>query len=535
MNPYKSNGLETGPLHGREDFYRKLEKSLLKPHPDHISVIGSRFIGKSTCLANFPKHFAAQDSDYVVAIYWDLANSAISDDGSFWRELGNQFKAELKRVGHEAAALHDPDLPKEFIRLAIDEIRREGKRILLLMDGLDSALGGSDLSRNLWDLLRSMAGSPSFRIVTASRSKLLELCMSGDAQSSEFWNLFPRQEYLGPLDEEDWNALAQPFQEVGSPLDSSTLTSLKDWSGGHPCIASAALSELWENRTETPPSATAADRIFEGFCDEPPGWLEDLWRRIEKPSREILSHLSQNALPKSRVPKKNLQELSRQGFAAQKDDTVVATSELLKRYAKEDDGVESGLHLHFGEPPRYRRNIPELLQVRMEQVEGGDPVLRKWIEQALGDLILEPSNAVAKARSISDKAITLIFDQEFPEKDERTSAHKVPQEWISMWQNYPGIKVPNSVTASGCVPAESKQHERCQLLDIMTGKKKEQPPARYIKKSAAVLVQQISAIGNGAGGHPELKFFRTESAGAICLLMVELFACLASQLPDTSE
>jgi len=535
MNPYTSNGLEAGPLHGREDFYRKLEKSLLKPHPDHISIIGSRLMGKSTCAANFPKYFDQKNSDYLTSIYWDLSAGNISDDSSFWSDLGNQFKAALKRAGHEAAALHDSDRPRDFISSAIEEIGREKKRVLLLMDGLDNALGGANLSRNLWDQLRSMSISPTLSIITASRSQLSKLCMSAEAQSSTFWNVFPKEVYLGPFEKEDWNALAQPFQQTGSPLDGTTLERLKYWSGGHPYVAATALGALWESREETSPSASAVDLIFEDYCDEPPGWLTALWHGIEKSSREILSHLANSPLPKTQVKKINLKELSRQGFAKESEGKVVATSELLRRYAKEDDITGSGLDRHFRGPRNYRTNIPQLLQIRLSEIEGGDPTLREWIEQALGDLLLEPDNAVAKTRSISDKAITLIFDQEFPEKDERTSVHKVPPEWISMWQNYPRIKVPNSVTASGCVPAESNQHERCQLLDIMTGKWKEQPPARYIKKSAAVLVQQISEIGNGVGGHPELKKFNTESAAAICHLMVELFACLANDLPKGSE
>jgi hypothetical protein len=53
--------------------------------------------------------------------------------------------------------------------LVFDELDKDNKRLLIVLDGFDHVLAGTGLTRNLWDQLRSLGEKGSLRLVTGSR------------------------------------------------------------------------------------------------------------------------------------------------------------------------------------------------------------------------------------------------------------------------------------------------------------------------------------------------------------------------------
>ena len=49
-NPYRVLGPSIPPMLGRGSLVRQIERHLLKPTPDHVSVVGLRHYGKSVLL-----------------------------------------------------------------------------------------------------------------------------------------------------------------------------------------------------------------------------------------------------------------------------------------------------------------------------------------------------------------------------------------------------------------------------------------------------------------------------------------------------
>ena len=223
-NPYQVLGPSIPSMLGRAALVQCIENHLSKPTPDHVSVVGRKHYGKSVLLRHLANVYRAGSDGYLTTVHIDLRHDTPGSDGAFKRRLAAEVKAALRAKEVEAALRPERTELSEYIDLddaaiheSLDliftELEGESARILVVLDGFDYALAGTELTRNLWDQLRSLAQRTSLRFVTGSRRPLRELCRTEESRTSDFWEIFyDTPVRVTALDDSDWD----PFLQAAS-------------------------------------------------------------------------------------------------------------------------------------------------------------------------------------------------------------------------------------------------------------------------------------------------------------------------------
>ena len=212
-NPYQVFGASTPPMLGRASLVDRINQHhLLKPSPDHVSVVGPAHYGKSVLLRHLADTHRTGSSHYLTAAYIDLRHGTPESDGAFMRRFASEVKEALHSARPDLSELLDLDdeAIHELLKLVLAELEDESGRILVVLDGFDYVLAGTGLTRNLWDQLRSLAQQTSLRLVTGSRRPLRELCKTEESRTSDFWEIFyDTPVRVAALDQGDWPAFLQ--------------------------------------------------------------------------------------------------------------------------------------------------------------------------------------------------------------------------------------------------------------------------------------------------------------------------------------
>ncbi len=176
---------------GQSRILQKLLSHLTKSVPDHVSVIGPRHYGRSVILRALAEHFRASKRPYLAVDYWDLRHGTPRDNADFLRQLVERVRSVLKTVRPDIDYL-DPETPEriDMLDLCLEELDEASQKVLLILDGFDYVLSSPDITRGLWDNMRSFAQHTSLVLVTGSRERLCELCHTEDSSTSDFWEMF---------------------------------------------------------------------------------------------------------------------------------------------------------------------------------------------------------------------------------------------------------------------------------------------------------------------------------------------------------
>jgi hypothetical protein len=248
-NPYQVLGAGIPTLRGRKNEWNRLLRHLEKTTPDHVSVVGPRYIGKTVLLNALAACFADRQSSFNACIYWDLRHGTPNDDASFYEQFALQVARPLRTVNEGAAVMLAAADGGTFetLDLVFKTLDEEHRKVLVILDGLDAVLLAGSLTKNLWDNLRSLAEPSSLRFVIGSRRRLRELCASPESRTSDFWNIFaPNPLSLHALKDDDWSELLSPFDARKVSFHPGARTELTHWSGGVPALASLLCRNLWE-------------------------------------------------------------------------------------------------------------------------------------------------------------------------------------------------------------------------------------------------------------------------------------------------
>jgi Cdc6-like AAA superfamily ATPase len=174
---------------GREKQVRTLLQQLTKPTPDHIAVIGPKYIGKTVLLQHVAARLRAESNHYITTVHWDLRHEPGLTGANFRTRLAEEVARVLVPLR--------PDLEEEpnyqWLSVVLSILDDEGKRLLVVLDGLDRVLVAPGITRNLWDNLRALAQKRSLPLVTGSRRRLREICAGEDSRTSDFWEIFTRR------------------------------------------------------------------------------------------------------------------------------------------------------------------------------------------------------------------------------------------------------------------------------------------------------------------------------------------------------
>ena len=530
--PYQVLGPTIPVMLGRRQLLSKIESHLLKPTPDHISVVGPTLYGKSVFLYHLAEKHRSKSQRFLAAAYFDFRHSPPSNDSDFRAHFAESVKTALVTVRPKIAeciVLGDASV-HELLELALEELENENKCLLVVLDGFDHVLAGTGLTRNLWDQLRSLAQKTSIRFVTGSRRPLRELCKTEESRTSDFWEIFYDTPIpVGPFEEADWEDILGPFAQARISLDSSARKEVVNWTGGVPVLVGALLQTL---ASDVPEGAVLSkeniDSASHAVLEERRVLLTALWEDSDLVLRSdiaILADHQTEGVPTSDLSDARRRALEERGFAHISGNRLRSACRLMAQYAAQQAPAVADLKRLFGGEDGFTANIRGLLELRFGQVANRkiDAALVKYVENAIRDLGPSPEDALKWMRSITGRALSMIWQAEL-DTDEN-----LPDDWIEEWRragdDLQWLQGNRRLPRGG-------QGIQCRVLRLATGAERIRPLAKFATKPTALLVDALVSVGNFAEHQDDFRGSEVSIgfASAVVLTAIQLLASLSRDL-----
>ena len=523
-NPYQVLGPSVASMLGRAALVQRLNSHLLKPSPDHVSVVGPAHFGKSVLLQHLADTHRTGSSRYATATYVDLRHRVPASDGEFMQRFAEEIRTALQAVRRELSEWIESEDENihEVLGLVLDELEKTDEHLLVVLDGFDYALAGTGLTRNLWDQLRALAQKNSLRLVTGSRRPLRELCKTEDSRTSDFWEIFyDTPVRVTALDDADMEAFLQPLRDEGCEFDESARKEITNWTGRVPILLCALLHALWEEHRGSSLSKSSIDGVAGTVMAERQQLLAALWDDCDGELQADLGVLSKGAIPRTDLSDKRRDALVERGFGRVSGNRLRSFCSLMQRYAEAQAPAIADLTRLFGTASGFETHIRSLLDLRLAQLAGEavDDELREFVSKAIRDLAPTPGLALITVRSIARRALDLVWDAELP--PDRT----LPDEWLDEWKHAGVVNLPDD---RGRVPHDAEGRE-CRILRLVTGSERARRQARYVTRTTSLLVDHVHSVGN-LGQHRSNTQITVGFAAAVVLSAISLVECLTNDL-----
>ena len=520
---------------GRMSLVRRIEGHLLKSTPDHVSVVGPKHYGKSVLLRHLADAYRAGSSGYLTTAHIDLRHDTPGSDDAFKRRFAVEIKKALREKEIEDALRPDRTQLSEYVDLddaavhesldlVFTELEGENARMLVVLDGFDYALAGTELTRNLWDQLRSLAQKSSLRLVTGSRRPLRELCRTEESRTSDFWEIFyDTPVRVAALDDSDWDPFLKPLQDAGCRFDDSARKEVANWTGGVPLLVCALLRELWEKYRGVRISKPQIDQTADAILKSRREILAELWDDCDIELRADLGTLARGDIPLSDLSADRRHELESRGFGRVSRKNLRGSCRLIQRYAEEQAPALADLTRLFGTTAGFEAHVQTFLELRLKQAATPktDPSLHDFVSRAIEDIGRNPELAINGIRGIADRALALIWEAELPH--DRT----LPKKWIDEWKRGGGKNPPED---RGKLP--SRSGAQCQVLRLITGSDRISRQSKYVTKTTYLLVNHLKSVGDFGqhrGDYPETTI-SVGFAATVVLAAISLIESLTTDL-----
>lgn len=513
-------------LLGREQVLADLESHLLKTTPDHVSVIGFARYGKSVLLNHLAERYRPGNDYFTTALYIDFRHATPTIDDDFRRCFARGVKSTIGQFRPEVAEyidLTESDSIHELLDFALGELDSTGDRLLAVLDGFDHVLAASNITRMLWDNMRTLALHSSLTLVTGSRRPLRELCASEESRSSDFWEIFydtPLE--VNKLEEADWEGFLRPMQKKSITIELAAKREIIAWSGGVPLLAAALMRELLRDTTEgSTLSQAEVGRIAERMVVSQSQLLSALWGDCNDEMRSDLALAVERGIPQNQLPHSRKSELERRGFLQTAGGTLKPACKIIEKYARLRSPGVVDLQRLFGSVGVFEENIQGTLELRLAQIPPVDQTLIGHVRKAIRDIAPSPEGSLVWMRNIAERALDLIWEKELPRD------RSIPNAWITEWQRS-GEWRDGLLASNRQLPRSRGDH--CNILRLATGTQNAHPVTRYISKSTYVLVNHIKSVGD-FGQHRESRdFLSVGTAASFCMSAITLCESLHHDL-----
>lgn len=416
---YELPGLHVPKLLGRSAVLAGLVRDLAEREtPDHISVVAPRYFGKSVLIQALAERFTAPGSHYRVVINWDLRHNTPETDRAFQIALAKALDRCLLEIGNDSYHDYLQDTegdPAGTISDVVDSLAAEEMRILILLDDFDRLASQPQISKNLWDYLRSLAQKNHLRFVLSSRRRLRECIPNRDGRTSDFWNNFTNVVTLKPFTSSDLDEFLAPIREAGFSVDQSSKQAILDWTGGIPVLAARLCGDIFAC-----PPARIDRPLVESRVEQISGdaWMQDtltlLWDDCGKETQGDLLDIAEDSLVVRGLPPIRQQLLSDRGYIAQEGGGYRVQCRFMQKFSAGHEARGRDLRELFKDPDTELRSLKALLQLRLSAVAGGDSDTRSYIEHAIDGLARGQRTALTSIRSIAEEALSVAWEVECP-------------------------------------------------------------------------------------------------------------------------
>lgn len=312
-NPYLNRVMIQSPaeFHGRRREVRRIYSRIDAPHPQSISVVGDRRIGKSSLL-NFV-HSRSNRRKYMtnaadtICVYLDFQGKV---DFDIPRYIDYLFNAMAMESG-EPSSYRDCGRTLDELRNVVETIHAQGRRLIVMMDEFECITGNPKFDAGFFSYLRSLANSYRVAYVTSSVDELQLMCHNTDISDSPFFNIFSNLPLRPFALDEARELINAPSEACGTPLEPYAERILR-LAGCFPIFLQIACSSVIEfiwDRGVQPDwkeiGGAVRDEVYPHF--------EFIWERMDAPARLTLGRVA-SGLPVLREHGYVAEELQRRGY-----------------------------------------------------------------------------------------------------------------------------------------------------------------------------------------------------------------------------
>ena len=388
---YQVLGGSVPKLLGREKILADLESHLLKPTPDHVSVIGFARYGKSVLLNYLAEQYQTGNDYFTTSLYIDFRHTTPTSNEDFRRCFAKAVKSTIQQFRPEVARyidITDSIGIHELLDFAFDELDSNGDHLLAVLDGFDHVLAASGITRMLWDNMRTLALHSSLTLVTGSRRPLRELCASEESKSSDFWEIFydtPLE--ISKLEDADWEGFLKPMLEKKITIEPAAKREIIIWTGGVPLLAAALMRDLFQETAEgSALSHIDVGRIAEKMVVSQSNLLLALWDDCSDEMKSDLASAAERGISQNQLPHSRKSELEKRGFLQTTGGTLKPACKIIEKYTLLRTPGVNDIRRLFGIDNAFGENIQGVLELRLAQIPQIDKTLITHISRAIRDI-----------------------------------------------------------------------------------------------------------------------------------------------------
>lgn len=289
-NPYLNRVMIKNPsdFYGRKREVAKIYSRLDAPHPQSISVVGDRKIGKSSLLNYVYNHrnrkrFMRSTCDEAIFVYIDLQRAVDLTVQRFIDILAGMLRLEERAIFGDTSGPTSLDELKDMVQVATEK----DKRIVIFMDEFDSITKNRNFEMQFFSFLRYLANNYKVAYVTSSHTELQLLCHDKDIADSPFFNIFTNLPLRPFSEEEAIELISVPSEREGIPL-AGYYSRILEMSGLFPMYIQIACSSLFEYLVEHRDSEPDWRAVASAFNEEVYPHYGFVWDKLDEDSRETL-------------------------------------------------------------------------------------------------------------------------------------------------------------------------------------------------------------------------------------------------------
>jgi serine/threonine-protein kinase len=303
-NPYTNRGAIKNPqeFYGREKEIRRIYSRISSSHPQCLSIIGERKIGKSSLLYHISHKEVLKkwlkDADSYLFLLLDLQErvnglSFLTFFRFIFKMLSDRVGASLVPNSLIESLKTETDCYETFKKI-VSDIDKQGFKLILLFDEFGTITRNEQFDAAFFSFLRSIANNHECAYITTSKERLQKLCHNVDISESPFFNIFTPVP-LGQFDNDEARSLIfGPSEKVGVAFDESDAGFVFSVAGRHPLFIQMACAALFEHKSrnvETHGRSTF-DAVKADFLVEATEQFEYIWQDADEGERQLLSQIA---------------------------------------------------------------------------------------------------------------------------------------------------------------------------------------------------------------------------------------------------
>jgi class 3 adenylate cyclase len=333
-NPYFNRTMirESKDFYGREKEIARVYSRIRTSHPQSVSIVGARRIGKSSLL-----NFVSQEQnrqkylknhELYKFIFIDFQERKKMSLTEFFNTLFDLLTREL----HQHNISESPSY--EGFKNVMAMIQQQNLKLILLFDEFDSITQNPNFDMEFFAFLRALANRYDVSYVMSSGRHLQTLCHTKEISDSPFFNIFANL-YLGVFTQTEARQLIEsPSKASGIPLEEHT-DFLLDVGGTYPFflqIACCALFEYLQNGGTL--DYVSREEVCDNIMEEAEPHFEYIWGRMDEIEHQVCMHIINHRQIDERELS-TVRNLAKQGYVLEGQDRLRMFSSLFERWILE--------------------------------------------------------------------------------------------------------------------------------------------------------------------------------------------------------